>query len=51
MPWVLYFWGKIPQYPLDRGLSGTYGQSGCDGEENKIPASVRNRVPVVKPIA
>jgi len=33
MPWLLYPWGKNPQYPLDRRLVGLQSQSGHGGEE------------------
>jgi len=43
--------GKRPQDPLDRRLGGPQGWSGRGGEEKKIPASARNRTPVIQPIA
>jgi len=42
MPWLLYPWGKSPQYPLDRRLGGPQGQSGCGGKENKKNISYWN---------
>jgi len=29
--------GKEPQYPMDRWLDGLQRQSGCRGEQKKIP--------------
>jgi len=35
MPQLLYFEGKIPQYPLDRRLGGPQSWSEHSGEEKK----------------
>jgi hypothetical protein len=38
MPLLLYLWGKILQYPLDRRLGGLQSWSGhCGTEKNLFP--------------
>jgi len=51
MPQPLYSRGNSPQYPLDKRLSGPYGQFGCSGRDKKTPASTKNQNPVIKPTA
>jgi hypothetical protein len=34
--WLLYHWGKSPQYPLNRILCGSQTHSGCFGGEKHI---------------
>jgi hypothetical protein len=45
--------GKKNRYLLDRKLGGPQSRSGRGGEEKKktFPAPVRNRTPVVHPVA
>jgi len=44
MPQSLYFRGKIPRYPLDRGLGGPQSRSGRSAKE-KNSIRTRNRTP------
>jgi len=43
MPWPLYPWGKSPEYPLDRRLGGSQGQSGHGKKRGKNPYVVPAR--------
>jgi hypothetical protein len=49
-PRPLYSGEKSPWYPLARRLDGPQSRSGCGGEVKEIPATARNRNPVVQPV-
>jgi hypothetical protein len=41
MPYLLYPWGRSPQYPLYRRLDGPQSQSGHSGEEKDSQPSLK----------